>query len=123
MVHGGGGLERARVPLAAAHNTAMATSLRSGRSPTLAGDSIESLMQIPPLATKSGLDASEVIHRHVPRTGFDPLQRAQVDADFLREFFLRQIRTQPKTVNVTSNDVVWFERVRHPVLHAVGPRH
>ena len=57
---------------------------------------------------KRGLEAPEVIDGHIPRAGFNPPQRAQIDIGKFRQFFLRQFRTQPETVNIASDEVVWF---------------
>ena len=92
------------------------TNLRTSREPLLKnclppflpGESVQSLVQVPPLAAKRRLEAPEIIDGHVPGAGFNPLQRAQVNIGAFRQLFLRQFRTQPETVNVASDDVVWF---------------
>ena len=107
-VLGWGECAKSRSRLPADLRTLRKPFLKSSRPPFSPCESIQSLVQIPPLAAKRGLEAPEVIDGHIPRAGFNPLQRAQVNIGAFRQLFLRQFRTQPETVNVASDDVVWF---------------
>lgn len=84
------------------------------------GQIIKAPEQIPPPTPQPALESLEVIHRHVPGTGLDPLQRTAVHIHNLRQLFLSQFPPQPQPEDVPPDNNMWFYGSHHPALHAAN---
>lgn len=76
--------------------------------------------QIPPAAPKPALKPLQVIHRHVPGTGFNALQGSTVQIHNLRQLLLSQLSPQPQSEDVPPDDNMWFYASLHPALYAAN---
>lgn len=81
---------------------------------------IETPNQIPPPAPEAAPESGKIIHRHIPRTRLDPLERAKVHINGLRELFLGQFSSEPQPEDVPPDNNMWFDGSLHPVLHAAN---
>jgi len=81
---------------------------------------IEAPNQIPPPAPEAALESGKIIHRHIPRTRLDPLERAKIHINGLRELFLGQFSSEPQPEDVPPDNDMWFDGSLHPVLHAAN---
>jgi len=81
---------------------------------------VETPNQLTPPAAEHALKPGQIIHRHIPRTSLNPLERAKVHVNGLRELFLSQLSSQPQPEDVPPNNNMWFNGSLHPALHAVN---
>lgn len=68
------------------------------------GRRVQSRNQIAPPAAKRLLEASQIIHRHIPGSRLDALQRAQIHVGTFGQDLLRHVGTQPQRMEIARNE-------------------